>query len=139
MKARTKEDFATISFLGFILCFLMAFGASCIPSKAHADEYSLHLKPFVQGIVLITAPIPMTGKDLPWDHSIGLSCISYAGTQLGFEFFPKKYGFLSPIIVGGFDIIYRAGEWKEPNDLAKRKLACDLLGVATAIVGRIEF
>ena len=124
----------TIGTWAFITCFVLL---ALIARQLHAEP-EVDWKPVGIGTGLLVAPIPMASSDLSWGHTIELEGWSYAATDIFGRFLPKDYWFLSPIMVTVVDTMYRAGEGLD-QDLTRRKLACDLLGVAGRVTIEIKF
>lgn len=96
-------------------------------------------QPAFVGMGLLVAPIKLTSKDNSWGHAIELEGWSYAATDIFGRFLPKEQWYMAPVIVTLIDLIYRTGEDGSLNDLHRRELACDLLGVAGRVAVEIKF
>lgn len=112
--------------------FLLFTTFLVLAGMAHADEPQLDYRPLGVGVGMLIAPIGMTDSGLPWGHAIELEGFSYAATDIMDRLVPEK-PFLGLVIIGAADILYRSGE-DLGQDLTRRKLACDLLGV----LGRVS-
>ena len=114
-----------------ILAILLVCGT------AQAQEKNLpNWQPAIVGAGLIFAPVALQSNDLSWGHGMELEGWSYAATDILGRFLPKDFWFLSPIVIGAVDGMYRAGE---NTPLAYRKLACDLTGVLGRVAVEIKF
>jgi len=119
---------------------LLTAGFFALASLAHSQE-SPNWQPAIVGTGLILAPMALQSPDLSWGHGMELEGWSYAATDVFGRFLPKGFWFLSPIVIGAVDGLYRKGEMndKASTALATRKLGCDLLGVVGRVAVEIKF
>lgn len=103
-----------------------------------ADEPKLDYQALGTGVGLLAAPAPFVGNDLSLGHTWELEGFSYAATDVMGRLFPKDLNWVAPILMASADLLYRSGEGLE-NDLTRRKLACDWLGVLGRVSVDIKF
>ena len=104
---------------------------------ACADSYD-PVKVGITGVSMFAGSIALSNSNVPWNKATELQGWSFCWTTMGFKFFGKEYGWLSPICVGAFDLMYRIPQFHENEDMAFRKLACDLSGVLGACIVEID-
>lgn len=115
--------------MGIRLLFLIF---ALLPLASYADEPRLDYQALGTGVALLVAPAPFSGNGLDLMHDgWELEGFSYAATDILDRAFPKELNWLSPVLVGSADLLYRTGEGMD--DLTRRKLVCDLLGVAARV------
>lgn len=117
--------------------FFILFLCICL-NNANADEPKLDYQAIGTGVGLLAVPAPFTGSDLSLGHTWELEGFSYAATDVMGRILPKYVGWVAPVLIASADLLYRSGEGLE-NDLTRRKLACDWLGVLGRVSVDIKF
>ena len=117
----------------FLIIGLILSATVCL-----ADEPKLDYQALGTGVGLLVAPAPFIGSDLSLGHSWELEGFSYAATDVMGRILPKEVNWASPTLIASADLLYRAGEGLN-NDLIRRKLACDWLGVLARVEVDIKF
>jgi hypothetical protein len=121
---------ATLGVAGIARAAGVAFDGTSSPTQ-------LDYRPIGTGVGLLVLPIGMSDSQLPWGHAIELEGFSYAATDIMERVIHEK-PWVGPVIIGAADILYRSGE-DLSQDLTRRKLACDLLGVVGRVAVDIKF
>lgn len=118
--------------------FALIIGLAFFTSFCFADEHKLDYQALGTGVGLLAAPAPFTGTDLSLSHTWELEGFSYAATDVMGRILPKDIGWAAPVLIASADLLYRSGEGLE-NELTRRKLACDWLGVLGRVSVDIKF
>lgn len=117
----------------FALLILLSF------SPVMAQDDTLNWKPAAVGIGLVLAPLALTTDGLSVGHAWELEGFSFAETTIFGLFLPKDLRWLSPIVCMAVNGVYRLSEFNGSNNvLIQRKMACDYLGIASAVLAQTD-